>query len=199
MSVFNISKKKKKDSTRRLIGIKSIEDYGIVTYSGHTQLYFIVKPTNLAVLSQQTIGNIIQSLTVVFKEIPDIQISCINSRESFDDNKTFLTKRISLEKNETVRSLLEKDIAFLERIQIQTASAREFIFNITLLKAEENEIYQTISRTLKLLNDQGFHAKVADKDDLKRIISVYLVQNMTNIYYDDFDGQRFSEYELKEL
>ena len=39
-------------STRQLIGTKEVTDYSLVTY-GHGELvYFIVKPTNISVLSE---------------------------------------------------------------------------------------------------------------------------------------------------
>ena len=48
-----------------------------------------------------------------------------------------------------------------------------------------------ISRMEKLLKDEGFTARLAGKEDIKRLYAVYFVQNITQVYFDDYDGARF--------
>ena len=43
----------------------------------------------------------------------------------------------------------------------------------------------------KLLKDEGFSARLAGKEDIKRLYAVYFVQNITQVYFDDYDGARF--------
>ena len=51
-----------RESTRRLIGAKEITDYSLATW-GHGELvYFMVKPANLSVLSEASIGTRIHAL-----------------------------------------------------------------------------------------------------------------------------------------
>ena len=47
---------KRQASTRQLIGAKEITDYSLVTYGQGELVYFIVKPTNISVLSQASVG-----------------------------------------------------------------------------------------------------------------------------------------------
>ena len=48
-----------------------------------------------------------------------------------------------------------------------------------------------ISRITKLLKDSGFSYRLAAKEDIKRLYAVYFVQNITQVYFDDYDGERF--------
>lgn len=127
------------------------------------------------------------------EEVESVEIACINSRETFEDNKNYLKDRLAKENNSKVREIIEKDAAFLDRIQVQTASAREFLIIIRFREKEldDNEIKAGISRIDKLLKDQGFMAKRVDKDDIKRIFAVYFVQNLTQVYFEDYDGERY--------
>jgi len=43
----------------------------------------------------------------------------------------------------------------------------------------------------KLLKDAGFSYCQASKEDIKRLYAVYFVQNITQVYFDDYDGERF--------
>lgn len=133
------------------------------------------------------------ALSGVIKGYDCIEFSCINSRENFDSNKNFYKERLEKEHSQKVRELLEKDIAHLDRVQIQTASAREFLFILRFknYNFESNDVQTGISRMEKLLKDEGFTSRLAAKDDIKRLYAVYYVQNITQIYFDDYDGERF--------
>ena len=195
MSVFDTLTLKKKRSTRLEIGAKSINQTGVETFRKEYLVYFLISPLNIAVLSESSIRGKVLALMNLLKEIEAAEIACINSRETFVENKNYLKERLQKEKNSKVRGILEKDAAFLDRIQIQTASAREFLLIIRFGEkaVRSNEINAGISRTEKLLKDQGFMFKLADKEDIKRILSVYFVQNLTQVYFEDYDGEAYLE------
>ena len=129
----------------------------------------------------------------VLKGIAEIEILCLNSRENFENNKQFLRSRMEQEQNPVVRKLLEKDLSFLDRIQVQMATAREFLILIRLRneKEKEKEVFPYLSRIEKSLKEQGFSVKRADKEDIKRILAVYFEQNVTTEKFEDFDGERW--------
>lgn len=130
-------------STRQLIGTKAVTEYSLVTY-GHGELvYFLVKPSNISVLSEASVGARIYALMTVLKGIAEIEILCLNSRENFEDNKRYLRERMEREDNPVVRGLLEKDLVFLDRIQVQMATAREFLIVIRLRDEKESELLLT--------------------------------------------------------
>ena len=116
---------------------------------------------------------------------------CLNSRESFENNKQFLKMRMEQEDNPVIRKLLEKDQNHLDRIQVQMATAREFLILIRLKDKKESEVFPYLSRIEKSLKEQGFSVKRADKEDIKRLLAVYYEQNVTTEKFEDFDGERW--------
>ena len=194
---MNREKKRKKQearhraSTRQLIGAKALTDYSLVTYGQGELVYFIVTPTSLSVLSEASVGVWIYGLMTVLKGVAEIEMLCLNSRESFEDNKRFLRSRMEQEENPVVRRLLEKDLTHLDRIQVQMATAREFLIMIRLKEEKESEVFPYLSRIEKSLKDQGFSVKRADKEDIKRLLAVYYEQNVTTEKFEDFDGERW--------
>ncbi|WNX84719.1 hypothetical protein RWV98_00150 [Agathobaculum sp. NTUH-O15-33] len=178
-------------STRQLIGTKAVTEYSLVTY-GHGELvFFLVKPSNISVLSEASVGARIYALMTVLKGIAEIEILCLNSRENFEDNKRYLRERMEREDNPVVRGLLEKDLVFLDRIQVQMATAREFLIVIRLRAEKESEVFPYLSRIEKSLKEQGFSVKRADREDIKRLLAVYFEQNVTTERFEDFDGERW--------
>lgn len=182
---------KQRASTRQLIGAKAVTDYSLVTYGQGELVYFIVKPSNISVLSEASIGARIYALMTVLKGVAEIEMLCLNSRESFENNKQFLKMRMEQEDNPVIRKLLEKDQNHLDRIQVQMATAREFLILIRLKDEKESEVFPYLSRIEKSLKEQGFSVKRADKEDIKRLLAVYYEQNVTTEKFEDFDGERW--------
>ena len=183
-------KDKQKESTKELIGIEEITDYSLKTPHGEL-VYFIIHPTNISVLSDESISSRIYALMTVLKGIAEIEMLCLNSKENFDDNKEYLNKRIEMEQNPIIRSLLKQDSTNLDRMQVQMATAREFLIIIRLKDEKESNIFPYLSRIEKNLKDQGFATKRADNQDIKRLLGVYYEQNVTTEKYEDYDGERW--------
>lgn len=182
---------RKKQSTRQLINTKAITEYSLETYQGEQLVYFMIRPTNLSVLSDASVGARIYALMNVLKGVAEIEILCLNSRENFEENKSFLRKRAEEERNPVIRRLLEQDQIFLDRIQIQMATAREFLILIRLREEKGKEMFSFLDRIEKSLKEQGFEVKRAGEEDIKRILAVYYEQNVTSEKFEDFDGQRW--------
>lgn len=142
----------KRLSTRQFIGAKEITDYSLVTYGQGELVYFIVKPTNISVLSESSVGARIYALMTVLKGVAEIEMLCLNSRESFEDNKRFLKSQMEQEENPVIRHLLEQDQTHLDRIQVQMATAREFLIMLRLKDEKESDIFPYLSRIEKSLN-----------------------------------------------
>lgn len=181
----------KKTSTRQLMGIKAITEYGLETDQHGALVYFVVQPTNLSVLSESSIGARIYALMNVLKGVAEIEMLALNSRESFEDNKNFLQERIQEEENPAVRKLLELDRKHLDQIQVQMATAREFLILIRILEEKQADIFPYLSRIERSLKEQNFSVKRADKEDIKRILAVYYEQNVTTEKFEDIDGERW--------
>jgi len=181
---------KQKQSTRNLIGIDDITEYSLKTPYGEL-IYFMIRPTNISVLSDANISARIYALMTVLKGMAEIEMLCLNSRENFDENKQYLKKRMDAEQNIVIRKMLEQDSNYLDRMQVQMATAREFLIIIRLKNEKESDVFPYFSRIEKSLKDQGFTAKRADKEDIKRLLGVYYEQNVTTEKYEDYDGERW--------
>lgn len=193
----NRQKEKQKQSTRDLIGIDDLTDYSIKTSYGEL-VYFIIHPTNISVLSESTVSARIYALMTVLKGIAEIEMLCLNSKENFDENKQYLKRRMDAESNPVIRKLLQMDSTNLDRMQVQMATAREFLIIIRLNRGEGKEqkdkasdVFPYLSRIEKSLKDQGFTARRADNADIKRLLGVYYEQNVTTEKFEDFDGERW--------
>ena len=117
-----MSRKEKREreqklSTRQLINTKAVSDYSLETYDGDDLVYFMIRPTNLSLLSDSSVGARVYALMNVLKGVAEIEMLCLNSRENFEENKSFLRKRAEEERNPVVRRLLERDQNFLDRIE----------------------------------------------------------------------------------
>lgn len=186
-----MSKKEKGSvSTQSLMNIEAITDYSLVTPYGEL-VYFIIHPTNISVLSESSVAARIYSLMNVMKGIAEIEILCLNSKENFDDNKAFLRERMVEESNPIIRKLLLQDSQNLDRMQVQMATAREFLIIIRLKNEKESDVSPYLSRIEKNFKDQGFTTRRADNADIKRLLAVYFEQNVTSDRYEDFDGERW--------
>ena len=52
----------KKQFTRQLINTKAVTDHSLMTYRGDELVYFIIKPTNISVLSEASVSARIYAL-----------------------------------------------------------------------------------------------------------------------------------------
>ena len=182
---------KQRLSTRQLMNTRRITEYSLETYDGDELVYFMIRPTNLSVLSESSVGARVYALMNVLKGVAEIEMLCLNSRENFEENKGFLRRRAEEEHNPVIRQLLERDQIFLDRIQVQMATAREFLILIRLRNQKGKDVFSYLDRIEKSLKEQGFDSRRADEEDIKRILAVYYEQNVTSEKFEDFDGERW--------
>ena len=180
-------------STQAMLGVKSFSRNGIQT-DGHGEIvFFLVKPTNISVLSRVSIGLKILKLKQLLAVQPDLEIICLDARENFDDNKLYLDARIEDEESARVRDLLEQDKVFLDEIQVQMSTAREFLFAVRLRGGSDEQSFSTLNSIERSINEQGFNCRRAEKDDVKRILSRYFGINTDEKQLDDHDGDTAME------
>ena len=176
-------------STRQLMGIVRITPHGVQTESGE-RAFYLIRPDNLSVLSPEVIQSRIRSLTVLLSTQPSIEILALDSRESFQRNKEYYQRRIEEEKVPEVRALLEKDLEHLETIQFSSATSREFVLVLPLdekVGVDEN----TLRQLEKSICDRGLSVRLAEEQDVKRLLAIYYQQDLTTEIFRDFDGEEF--------
>lgn len=185
-------KKKKGRSTQELIGIKTFTKYGLETAKGEL-LFYLVSPTNISVLSHVNIEIKIRHLMMVLSAIPNVEITCTDSCECFDDNKSYLQVRLSEEQNPKVRKILKKDVEMLDHVQAEMATARQFLFIMRCKGQKPEQIFQTANRTEKVISEQGFEVQRMKKADIKRFLAIYFEASMNGDQMADTDGEQFYE------
>ena len=185
-------KRKKGNSVQNLIGIKTFTNYGLAV-NKYELLFFLVSPTNISVLSSANIEIKIRHLMMVLSSIPNIEITCTDSCECFDDNKNYLQSRLSEEHNPKVKKILQNDIDMLDNVQTEMATARQFLFIARCKNMKPEQVLQTANRTEKVISEQGFEVQRMKKNDIKRFLAIYFEASMNGEQMPDSDGEQFFE------
>lgn len=192
MAKDTTQKKRKGHSVQDLMGVKSFTKYGLATNKGEL-LFYQVAPTNISVLSHINIEIKIRHLMVVLSSIPDIEITCTDSSECFDDNKTYLHDRTDEETNPKVRKIIKKDIEFLDQIQMEMATARQFLFIARCKNMKPSQVFRTANNIEQTITEQGFETHRLKKDEIKRFLALYFDASMNGEHMPDVDGEQFFE------
>jgi predicted regulator of amino acid metabolism with ACT domain len=188
------SKKQKKTSKGRsvqeLFGIKTFTKNGLKV-GKYTLVFFSVAPTNISVLSYENIDLKIQRLMMVLSAVPDIEISCTDAAESFDTNKAYLLDRIEKEDDMNVKSILKKDFDFIDNINLESSTARQFLFIVRCKNSSEEQIATIANRVEKIITEQNFDIKRLSKSDIKRFLAIYFDASLNGELIPDYDGLQY--------
>ena len=187
-----MNRKQKKElrrrlSTRQLMGIDHLTEHGLKTAKGEL-VFFLLSPDNLSVLSADGVRNRVRALTDLLRSVEAAELLALDSRESFQSNKNDYQTRLEQEAVPAIREMLRQRMAHLDDIQSTTASAREFAL-AHRIDSKSNEDYSTLKQLEKRVRDCGFHVRMADKQDVKRLLAVYYQQDVTTEHFDSFNGE----------
>ena len=182
----------KTKSVQDLIGVKSFTKYGLATDKCEL-LFYQVSPTNISVLSKDAITTKIRQLMLTLSAKPDLEFVCTDASECFDNNKVYLSERIVDEPNPLIRSLLAKDKEFLDNIQLEMATARQFAFIIRCRNMKPEQVFAEMNRVEKIISDQGFDVKRMSKEDIKRFLAIYFDASYTGDQMPVVDGLQWFE------
>ena len=185
-------KKKKGQSVQDMMGIRTFTKYGLKTEKGDL-LFYMVSPTNISVLSYANIEIKIRHLMMVLSSLPDIEITCTDSSECFDDNKAYLHSRLENEQNPKVRKLIRQDIGFLDNVQVEMATARQFLFTARVKGKKQKQVFEQANRVEKIISEQGFEVRRMRKEEIKRFLAIYFEASMNGEQMPDGDGEQFFE------
>mgnify|MGYP000442916234 FL=1 len=188
--------KNNKNSVQGLIGLERFTRFGVKTDKAEIA-FFSVEPTNISVLSAANIDVKIHHLMMLLSTIPDFEILALDSCECFDTNKMYVKKRLQTEQNEAVRKLLQADYDFLDEIQVEMSSARQFMFAIRFRREKDEQIFNTLNRVDKAISEHGFAAKRMGKSDIKRMLALYFGTSISGEDIPDIEGE--TEFDLEEL
>lgn len=187
------NKKSKGVSLQTLLGIKSFTQYGLSTYKGELLFYHVV-PTNISVLSSANIEIKIRHLMQVLSAVPNIELVCTDSSECFDDNKEYLKRRLDEENNIKVKKIISSDVEFLDQIQLEMATARQFLFIARLKNLKPAQVFQHANRIEKIISEQGFETHRMSKNEIKRFIALYFESSINGDMLPDVDGEQYFDF-----
>ena len=175
---------RERQSTRQLMGITQLTNHGVKTAKGEL-VYFMLKPDNLSVLSRDGVRGRVNVLADLLRTTPSVRLLAMDSKESFLSNKHFYQERMAQETDPNIRRLLQKDVEHLDAIQASTASAREF----ALVYPVDKENAADPKYIEKSLLDRGFRVRLAERQDIMRLLAVYYQQDSVTEQFLNFDGE----------
>ena len=194
-----MAQKEKKNgaSVQTLLGIKTFTDYGLSTNKGEL-LFFLITPSNISVLSTAAVEIKIRQLMLTLSALPEVEIVCTDSSECFDENKAYLIRRREEEPNAKIKKLLGKDLEFLGEIQLEMATARQFMFVARCRNMNPMQVFNYANTVQKTVSEQGFDAHRMTKAEIKRFLALYFDVSLRGEYMPDVDGMQFFAGKEKE-
>ena len=179
---------KQRQSTRQLMGIRKLLPHG-VAIPGGSLVFFLIHPDNLSVPSAEGIRQRVTALSNLFRAEEQVEVLGLDSRESFQQNQVYYQTRREEETTPKIRELLQKDISYLDEIQTTSASSREFVL---VLRMEEQAALDEggLRQKEKSLCDHGISVRLAEEQDVKRLLVSYYLHDADPESLEDVDGER---------
>ena len=179
---------KQRQSTRQLMGIRKLLPHG-VAIPGGSLVFFLIHPDNLSVLSAEGIRQRVTALSNLFRAEEQVEVLGLDSRESFQQNQVYYQTRLEEETTPKIRELLQKDISYLDEIQTTSASSREFVL---VLRMEEQAALDEggLRQKEKSLCDHSISVRLAEEQDVKRLLVSYYLHDADPESLEDVDGER---------
>lgn len=189
-------KKRGKRSVQNLLGLQGFTAYGLKTTGGEL-VFFAIQPTNISVLSPANVESKIRHLLMVLTALPHLEVACLDSAQRFDDNQQFIDQRIRQEENPQVRLALEKDREFLDPIQLEMSTARQFVVILRFKNEKESQVFIDINIARKTFHDEGFEVHLMGKPEIKRMLALYFGASMKGDLIPDIEGSE--HFDLSKL
>lgn len=184
--------KRRNNAVQSLIGFERFTRFGVKIDKAEIA-FFSVEPTNISVLSAANIDTKIRHLMTLLSTVPDLEIIALDSCECFDSNKIYVKNRLQNEQNEEVRKLLEADYSFLDEIQAEISSARQFMFAMRFRREKDEQIFNVINRVDKAIMEHGFVARRMTKPEIKRMLALYFGTSISGEEIPDIEGENYLE------
>lgn len=179
---------RQQQSTRQLMGITRITEHGVSTSNGD-YVFFMVRPDNLSVLSEDAIRQRVGNLSGLLSNRDEVTLMALDSRASFQNNKLFYQARLEKEMEPAIRRLLQMDLEQLDEIQASSASKREFVIALRVTSKESNDP-AVLHQMEKSISNENIPVRLAERADIKRLLSVYYLNDAAVTAVEDVDGEQ---------
>ena len=175
-------------STRQLMGINRITEHGVSTPYGD-YVFFLIRPDNLSVLSEDAIRQRVGNLANLLSNRDEVTIMALDSRASFQHNKLFYQVRLEEETEPAIRQLLQLDLEQLDELQTSSASKREFVIALRVTEKESSDPV-VLHQMEKSIANENIPIHLAERSDVKRLLSVYYLNDAAVTAVEDVDGDQ---------
>ena len=175
-------------STRQLMGINRITEHGVSTPYGD-YVFFLIRPDNLSVLSEDAIRQRVGNLANLISNRDEVTIMALDSRASFQHNKLFYQARLEEETEPAIRQLLQLDLEQLDELQTSSASKREFVISLRVTEKESSDPV-VLHQMEKSISNENIPVRLAEREDIKRLLSVYYLNDAAVTTVEDVDGEQ---------
>ena len=175
-------------STRQLMGINRITEHGVSTPYGD-YVFFLIRPDNLSVLSEDAIRQRVGNLANLLSNRDEVTIMALDSRASFQHNKLFYQARLEEETEPAIRQLLQLDLEQLDELQTSSASKREFVISLRVTEKESSDPV-VLHQMEKSISNENIPVRLAEREDIKRLLSVYYLNDAAVTAVEDVDGEQ---------
>lgn len=175
-------------STRQLMGINRITEHGVSTPYGD-YVFFLIRPDNLSVLSEDAIRQRVGNLANLLSNRDEVTIMALDSRASFQHNKLFYQARLEEETEPAIRLLLQLDLEQLDELQTSSASKREFVIALRVTEKESSDPV-VLHQMEKSIANENIPVHLAERSDVKRLLSVYYLNDTAVTDVEDVDGEQ---------
>ena len=180
--------RRQQQSTRQLMGITRITEHGVSTPNGD-YVFFLIRPDNLSVLSEEAIRQRVGNLANLISNRDEVTLMALDSRASFQNNKLFYQARLEEETEPAIRRLLQVDLEQLDEIQTSSASKREFVIALRVTSKESDDP-AVLHQMEKSISNENIPVRLAERADIKRLLSVYYLNDAAVTAVEDVDGEQ---------
>lgn len=113
----------------------------------------------------------------------------LDSRASFQHNKLFYQARLEEETEPAIRQLLQLDLEQLDELQTSSASKREFVIALRVTEKESSDPV-VLHQMEKSIANENIQVHLAERSDVKRLLSVYYLNDAAVNAVEDVDGEQ---------
>ena len=107
-------------------------------------------------------------------------------------NISVLSAANEKEPNPNIRKLIKQDMDFLDSVQTDISTARQFML-IVRIKGGKTDKQFSSGDIERKLREQGFDFRHLKKPDIKRMLAIYFDASMYGEQMPDVDGAQFLE------
>ena len=180
---------KRGQSTRQLMGLEEVTDYSLKTANGE-MVYFIVKPDNLSVLSNEGVRGRVMALSNLLRGTESVRILALNSRDHSHVIRIGTQNAFSRKNFPRCANCFSRIPSTLTTFR-QRQHPRANLRSCSRSKSGAARMPAARSHGWKKPARSELSRPPRDRAGHQRILAIYYQQDVTTEYFDNIDGERW--------